>query len=175
MGCLGGLLARLGAILGVLEHLGALCRPFGALLERLGRVLGVFWSLWELPGCVDQLRPPLKCDFEPPGKGEGGRGRGTAKTPTRLLTPGKRGSADSRRFAFTARPFQFSPDEANTVPRRDVHISKMTQDPPQVCFVVFLRSISPPFHRRLDSDLPCGWSILNCRLVVGPSPLPTDQ
>ena len=37
----------------------------------------------------------------------------------------------SRRFAFTARLFQFSPDEAKTAPRRDKHIPKIMQDPPQ--------------------------------------------
>ena len=33
------------------------------------------------------------------------------------------------RFAFTVRPFQFSPDEAKTVPRQDKHMQKIKQIP----------------------------------------------
>ena len=47
---------------------------------------------------------------------------------------------DSRRFAFTARPFQFSPDEAKTAPRRAKQIPKIAKDHPEIYFAVVSRA-----------------------------------
>ena len=52
----------------------------------------------------------------------------------------RRGKRDySRRFAFTARPFQFSPDEAKMAPRRDKH-SENNSRPPAGGFCFFPRA-----------------------------------
>ena len=80
----------------------------------------------------------------------------------------------SRRFAFTARPFQFSPDEAKTAPRRDKHIPKTMQDPRR-CFifpVLHVFSISSLIGFRYAVGL---IDVIYVDLVVGSSSSQTDQ